>query len=269
MNKRYEAKIFKNVPYTQSLPAPIWFHLAKMPADATYPQHHHNWGELVYSFQGIMEIKTPNMHFLAPPPYAIWLPPNLEHRGLNRDATVHASIFIDPALCTSLPQQACVFMTTALLRAILEDLKHNRPKLPCSKQIINLLQVAFDQVEILNKVDIYLPTSDHVGLSTILNYLYLNPEDNKPLSELAKMANLTERTLSRYCDKELGMTLNEWRQRLKIFKSLQLLENGQSIKTISLQLGYASTSAFINMFKRWMGITPDSFRKEPTVAAAL
>lgn len=265
MTRRYEPKIFKNVPFTQALPESIWFHLANMPADATYPQHQHEWGEFVFSFQGAMEIKTPNMHFLAPPPYAIWLPPKLEHRGLNRDVTTHCSIFIDSDLCDSLPHQACVLMTTPLLKAILEELRNNPPDLPCSRQTKYILQVALDQIETLGKVDIYLPTSDHSGLSIILNYLYAHPEDNTHLADLANMANLTERTLSRYCDKELGMTLNEWRQRLKIFKSLSLLEKGKSIKTISLELGYSSTSAFINMFKRWMGTTPDSFRKEPSI----
>ncbi|MDN8271996.1 AraC family transcriptional regulator [Acinetobacter sp. ABJ_C1_1] len=261
-SKKYEPKIFRSVPFTDSLPAPIWFHLASMPADATYPQHHHDWGEFVYSFEGAMEIKLPKIHFLAPPPYGIWLPPNVEHRGLNRDVTMHSSIFLEPDLCKSLPSDACVLMTTPLLRVILTELKNSPPRVPCLIQQTRLLQVTLDQLEILKKVDIFLPTSEHTGLSIILNYLYLHPEDNSHLSDLARMANLTERTLARYCDKELGMSLTEWRQRLKIFKSLPMLETGQSIKTISLNLGYANTSAFINMFKRWMGTTPDSFRKE-------
>ncbi|WP_373866469.1 helix-turn-helix domain-containing protein [Acinetobacter seifertii] len=34
-----------------------------------------------------------------------------------------------------------------------------------------------------------------------------------------------------------------------------------NLHKIIYRLGYASASAFIYMFKRWMGFTPDQFRK--------
>ncbi len=40
-----------------------------------------------------------------------------------------------------------------------------------------------------------------------------------------------------------------------------LLEQGHTVESIALDLGYASATAFINLFKRWMGLTPDQFRK--------
>jgi len=33
------------------------------------------------------------------------------------------------------------------------------------------------------------------------------------------------------------------------------------VETIALDLGYGSASAFISMFRRLMGVTPDEFRK--------
>jgi len=57
------------------------------------------------------------------------------------------------------------------------------------------------------------------------------------------------------------MSLHEWRQRLKVMKALSLLNQGKTIESIALDLGYASSSAFIFMFKRWMNLTPDQFRK--------
>ncbi|MGL6082707.1 MAG: helix-turn-helix domain-containing protein, partial [Gammaproteobacteria bacterium] len=38
-----------------------------------------------------------------------------------------------------------------------------------------------------------------------------------------------------------------------------------SVESIAFDLGYANASAFISMFKRWMGSTPDQFRKRYTV----
>ena len=52
------------------LPSPIMFRSAQVPAGGIYPQHQHAWGEFVYSFSGIMEVKLIDRHYLAPP--AIW-----------------------------------------------------------------------------------------------------------------------------------------------------------------------------------------------------
>jgi AraC-like DNA-binding protein len=80
------------------------------------------------------------------------------------------------------------------------------------------------------------------------------------LQELAERINMTERTLARYSQKELGMSLHEWRQRLKVMKAMTMLNQGKTIESIAFDLGYASASAFIYMFKRWMGFTPDQFQ---------
>ena len=73
--------------------------------------------------------------------------------------------------------------------------------------------------------------------------------------------NMTERTLARYSQKELGMSLNEWRQRLKVMNAMSMLSTEKTVENIALDLGYANSSAFISMFKRWMNMTPEQFRK--------
>ena len=68
----------------------------------------------------------------------------------------------------------------------------------------------------------------------------------------------------RRSQRDLGMSLAEWRQRLRVVRAMPLLEAGQTVETIALDLGYGSASAFITMFKRLMGSTPDEFRRGDT-----
>lgn len=75
------------------------------------------------------------------------------------------------------------------------------------------------------------------------------------------MAHSTERTLSRRCQRDLGMSFVEWRQRLRLVRALSMLEDGQTVQAVALELGYSTSSAFIAMFHRLMGTTPDEFRK--------
>ena len=36
----------------------MYFRVAQVPADGTYPRHRHRWGEFVYAFSGVMEVEV-------------------------------------------------------------------------------------------------------------------------------------------------------------------------------------------------------------------
>lgn len=255
------AKHLRLPPFSEALPAPIWFRSACMPAEATYPQHRHAWGEFVYSFSGVMEVKLADVHYLAPPQYGIWLPPNVEHRGLNRHEACHCSIYIAETHCRALPRSACALTVGPLVRALLEHLRQHPPGLSRSAEEERLLLVLVDQLALADSAGSYLPTSSDPLLAPVLDALAANPGDNRSLPELAKAANTTERTLTRRCQRDLGMSLAEWRQRLRVVRAMPLLEAGRTVESIALDLGYGSSSAFIAMFRKLMGMTPDEFRK--------
>ena len=239
---------------------PLWISFRNDPALSVYPEHGHAWGEFIYAFNGVMEVNINQTDYLTPPPYGIWLPPNLQHSGLNRTAVSHGTLYIHEQLCGLMPKQAGILLSSNVVKAIFEHLQQH-PLPEDSPEQQRLLQVLLDQLQQAQLVSSYLPHASHPALVEILEYLHQHPADNSPLHVLAQHANMTERTLARYCLKELGMSLNEWRQRLKVIKAMSMLTEGKKVESIALDLGYANASAFINMFKRWMNLTPDQFRK--------
>jgi transcriptional regulator GlxA family with amidase domain len=124
-----------------------------------------------------------------------------------------------------------------------------------------VLRVLLDQLVVAPRAGSYLPTSEDPALGAVLRLLEANPGDNRSLPELAAAAHTTERTLMRRSQRDLGMSLNDWRQRLRVVTAMPLLQAGQTVETVALDLGYASASAFITMFKRLMDSTPDEFRR--------
>lgn len=240
--------------------APLWLHFRDDPALSIYPEHGHAWGEFVYAFNGVMEVNIEQMNYITPPPYGIWLPPHLNHSGLNRTSVSHATLYIHESLCEHLPQQAGILLSSPLVTAILQHLKQH-PMQETDPEYLRLLQVLLDQLHHAELIGSYLPHTEHPTLKQLLDFLHTCPADNSTLEDLAKRINMTERTLARLSLKELSMSLNEWRQRLKVMKAMSMLDEGRTVENIALDLGYANSSAFINMFKRWMKITPDQFRK--------
>ncbi|RFP09269.1 AraC family transcriptional regulator [Duganella sp. BJB475] len=248
-------------PFTQTLPTEIYFRSAAMPAEATYPCHRHSWGEFVYAFSGVIDVKLADCHYLAPPQYGIWLPPHVEHTGTTRYEAFHSSLYIAEELCARLPATPCALAATPLIRALLEHLRQQPPGLPQTEHEERLLGVLVDQLASARRVGSYLPTTEDAVLGTVLRILEANPADGRSLPELAQATNTTERTLMRRARRDLGMTLAEWRQRLRVVKAMSLLEQGSSVESIAFDLGYASSSAFITMFRRLTDETPDQYRK--------
>jgi AraC-like DNA-binding protein len=243
------------------LPASVMFRSAVAPADGLYPHHQHAWGEFVYSFSGVMEVKLAGHHYLAPPQYGIWLPPRIEHVGLNRLESHHCSLYVAAAACDQMPDGPCALTVSPLVRALLEHLRDAPPALAPNEEDQRLMRVVLDQLVRSPCTNSYLPHSTDSLLAPVLQVLQADPSDNRTLAEFALAAHTTERTLARRCERDLGMSLVAWRQRLRVVRALPLLEAGQKVEAIAFDLGYGSASAFIAMFKRLMDVTPDEFRK--------
>lgn len=238
----------------------LWMSFREDPALSIYPQHGHAWGEFIYAFNGIMELQIGQTDYIIPASYGIWLPPHLEHSGLNRTHVSHGTFYIHEDYCQKMPQQAGILITNPLVSALLNHMK-NFPLEANSAEQQRLLLVLLDQLQQAPIMNSYLPHSEHPHLKEILYFLHQHPSNQSTLDSLAKQFNMTERTLARHAEKELGMSLNEWRQRLKVIKAMSMLQQDKTVESIALDLGYATASAFINMFKRWMQFTPDQFRK--------
>ena len=179
---------------------------------------------------------------------------------MNRTSVSHATLYIHQSLCSALPQQAGILLTSPLVSAILQHIKQH-PMQASEPEYLRLLQVLLDQLQHAELIGSYLPHTNHAALKQVLDFLHAHPADHSTLEALAQRINMTERTLARLSQKELAMSLNEWRQRLKVMKAMSMLNEGKTVESIALDLGYANASAFINMFKRWMMRTPDQFRK--------
>lgn len=63
-------------------------------------------------------------------------------------------------------------------------------------------------------------------------------------------------TLSRLCRAELGMTFPQWRTQLRLHQALRLLADGRSVTGVACATGWATTSAFVDVFHRHLGYTP-------------
>jgi AraC-like DNA-binding protein len=73
---------------------------------------------------------------------------------------------------------------------------------------------------------------------------------------------MSERTLARRFETDIGMSLRSWRRRLRLFRAVELMGGGRSVTETAMQLGYGSTSAFVYAFRTELGSTPQAYMRE-------
>lgn len=242
-------------------PNPMQFRCEEFKAKTEFKPHRHSWGQLMWVTSGIMVLNVAGQRFLAPPEFVLWAPAGLEHSCSNRALAQCRLMDIKADWCTALPQQPCLLSVSAIFRAIVEDFYRRKQFIPASEQDLRLCQVLIDQLLQAPVQQTYLPSSEDKLLSPILQELEQNPADNTPLAVWASRVYTTERTLSRRCKQALGMSFSEWRQRLRFLHAASLLEQGKSIQDVALDMGYSSSSAFIVMFQKIAGTSPERFRR--------
>lgn len=162
-------------PFHDALPAPVVFRTGYMPADAAYPRHRHIWGEFVYSYSGVVQVDVGQRRYLTPSHYGLWLPPGVEHQGLNRQAACHCSLYIAAHQASALPDITCALTVGPLTRALLEHLRHHPAEAPYPDDLTRLLDVLVDQLAVAECAGSYLPTSADPQLRRALQRLEDDP----------------------------------------------------------------------------------------------
>ncbi|MEM5313889.1 AraC family transcriptional regulator [Paraburkholderia sp. JHI869] len=104
-----------------------------------------------------------------------------------------------------------------------------------------------------------LPLPKDRRLQQICGQLMDAPADNTPLNDWGMRVGASESTLERAFKDETGLTFGQWRQRLRLVESISRLAKGMAVSAIATELGYRNSSAFITMFRRAMGETPQRF----------
>ncbi len=247
--------------FADQAPQPLHLRAATIAAHSVYPSLRHGWGELIYAFSGVIEITVADRHFLAPPRHGIWIPPGVEHVGGARHESSFGALCLDAARSARMPGEPCTLAIAPLPRTMLATLQQRGIDVPVTAAHQRLFDVLLDELALSLPQESYLPLSADLALRQVLDALQQNPACDKPLAQWAQDVHTTERTLSRRCQRDLGMSFGAWCQRLRLLRALDALQGTRSVQAIALDLGYGSTSAFIAMFRRHLGDSPEAFRR--------
>lgn len=236
---------------------PVVTRATECPADHVIDWHAHNRAQLLYAMTGVMRVVTDAGVWVVPTQRAVWIPPGIAHQVTAQGAPLSLrSLYIHADMLGGLPETCCVVTVSPLLRElILAAIDLPAPTVPDSPAG-RLFRVLLDQIQTVVVTPLHLPSVADPRLQHIADTLMTDPADNRTLADWSTGLGASERTLARLFIKETGLTFGHWRQQARLLAALAMLARGENVTKVALDLGYASQSAFIAMFRRALGKTP-------------
>jgi AraC-like DNA-binding protein len=75
--------------------------------------------------------------------------------------------------------------------------------------------------------------------------------------------HISRNALQQNFRRKVGMGIREYKLRLRMERSRELLQAGKEVKEVSIQLCYSKPRAFSSAFKRFYGMRPTEFKHSP------
>lgn len=106
------------------------------------------------------------------------------------------------------------------------------------------------------------PTPKGSTLEPLLRWLRDNLGRDLTLADIATRAGTSTRSLIRHFREQTGTTPLQWLHSARIRQAQHLLETtDHSVERIAAQVGFGSTTAFRDRFKRTTGVSPHTYRR--------
>jgi AraC-like DNA-binding protein len=225
------------------------------------PLHFHDRDQLVFASRGVMTVRTQMGTWVVPTHRAVWIPARVAHTITMSGMVAMRTLYFKTRLANDLPRDCCVVNVSALLKElILHACKCSALK-KTVKPERHLIDMIIDHLCEVQVVPLQLPHPSDPRAIHLAEMMLADPGDRRPLLDLCSTAGASKRTLERVFQTDVGMTVGNWRQQLRLMHAMRLLAEGAKVTHAALEAGYSTPSAFISMFRRALGTTPTLYFK--------
>lgn len=110
---------------------------------------------------------------------------------------------------------------------------------------------------------IYLDFRTHIhpAIHTVQDYMIQHPMEKNSIEELASIANMSERNLTRLFRKHTGISINDFKTRCRLSYAESLLKHpGYTIDYIANQCGFSDGRQLRRMWKEHYGKSPSAYK---------
>lgn len=224
----------------------------------TVAWHQHEHAQLLYATSGLMKVEAAVGQWVVPPQRAVWIPAGVEHRVAILGPVEMRSLYLWRGL-EGLPPGCAVVAVSPLLRELIAAFVAVDPAYPPEGAEARLAAVILDRLRAPVLATLHLPLPSARRLKPIADALLADPADPRGLDDWAREAGASARTLARLFEADCGLGFRAWRQQVRLHAALARLAAGEPVTAVAFAVGYDSPSAFIAMFRKALGASPQRY----------
>lgn len=222
--------------------------------------HFHDMHQLLFAFEGAIEVESDRGRHLIPRQLAAWIPAGVAHRASVHGARQGSVLFTADMVAD--PQKR---VRTVIVSGLMREMMREARRWPLHEPETPVRQAFFQAMAglcgewIAREADLFLPTGADPRVRRALDYTSRQAEAK--LTEVCAHAGISERSLRRRLKAETGMTWEAHRQRRRLLQAVSLLsESDAPVTEIAASCGFESPSAFAKAFRHAMGEAPRAYR---------
>jgi AraC-like DNA-binding protein len=170
------------------------------------------------------------------------------------------SVFVDPDVHPTLVTQVATIHLSELLHELIREAGRHYTDFDDDPDDVGAalvgLIVRLVPTMPTSAGSVWLPRIEHPMLRPIADAFDTDAADATTIDEWAGRLGFSTRHLSRLFKQDTGVTFSTWRSLHHVNQAMVWLAGGRTVTRVAMDLGYQSTSSFIEMFKRHTGRTP-------------
>ena len=233
--------------------------------------HFHELHQLEYAFEGTAQVETAAARYLLPPQQAIWIPAGVEHcTTLSKVRTL--SVFFHPSMGLDAGEHVRVIPVEPVVREMILHAGRWPITRTTSDPVIDVYFETLGRLitdELEHESPLRLPTSEHELVAAAMAYTQEHLSEVTE-SSLCAAVGTSERSLRRAFMAEAKMSWRRYLLESRLLRAMALLAQPDgTVLSISLEVGFESTSGFTRAFRRHTGETPHAYRRRVRPARAL
>ncbi|MEM9633250.1 MAG: helix-turn-helix transcriptional regulator [Pseudomonadota bacterium] len=240
----------------QDLPQPMAV-LPKVFEDGhVIPPHCHKRDQLLYAISGVMRVSASDTSWIVPPDRALLMPAGQQHSVEMHGEVQMRTLYISPVRQAEMK----VLSVPSLLRELIVSLAQEPMDYSNNDRANRIAELIAIELELCETLPLSIPLPADPRLQKLCLRIMEDPSLSASFDQLSEETGASAKTLARLCIKQLGMSLGEWRRRVRFASAMELLAKGTPIKVAASLCGYSSAAAFSHAFRKEFRIRPSELQ---------
>ncbi len=226
------------------------------------PWHYHDMHQIIYAFEGSVEVESQLARYKVPYQFAAWIPAGIAHRTALQKVR-SGSIFLSPELVDLPADGLKVIAASSLMREMI--LYAMRWPISGNSDVTSeAFYRCFAQLcseWLREEIKLVLPATDDRRINAAIQYTRQHLP-SVTLEQVCKAVAMSARSLRRNFHKAMGISWEDYRLRLRMYAAVGELDHTRKpIGEIAEYVGYGSQQAFSRAFRAFTGISPQAYRR--------